>query len=121
MREVIQHESAGSLAAIIVEPIQGRLGNVSPPPGYLKALKQVAHEMGALLIMDETMTCLGRTGKMFAFEYDGIVPDIVIMGKGLGAGYPVTAIASSSMRSWQRNLFQSPVQVLRVLADFLCL
>jgi 4-aminobutyrate aminotransferase-like enzyme len=96
VREVIQHESAGSLAAIIVEPIQGRLGNVAPPPGYLKALKQVAHEMGALLIMDETMTCLGRTGKMFAFEYDGIVPDIVIMGKGLGAGYPVTAIASSS-------------------------
>lgn len=96
VREVIQHESAGSLAGIIVEPIQGRLGNVSPPIGYLKALRQVADEMGALLIVDETMTCMGRTGKMFAFEYDEIIPDIIIMGKGLGAGYPVTAIASSS-------------------------
>lgn len=96
MKEVIQHESAGSLAAIIVEPVQGRLGNVAPPVGYLKALQKVAHEMDALLIVDETMTCMGRTGKYFAFEYDGIVPDIIIMGKGLGAGYPVTAIASSS-------------------------
>ncbi|MEK6578291.1 MAG: aspartate aminotransferase family protein, partial [Bdellovibrionota bacterium] len=96
VRKVIEHESVGSLAGIIVEPIQGRLGNVSPPIGYLKELQKVAHDIGALLIVDETMTCIGRTGKMFAFEYDGIVPDIIIMGKGLGAGFPVTAIASTS-------------------------
>lgn len=96
VRDVIKHESTGALAAIIVEPIQGRLGNVTAPQGYLKELKAIAKEHGALLIVDETMTCMGRTGKMFAFEYDEIVPDIVIMGKGLGGGFPVTAIASSS-------------------------
>lgn len=96
VREVIQHESTGSLAAIIVEPIQGRLGNVAPPPGYLKALQTVAREFEALLIVDETMTCIGRTGQMFSFQHEDIVPDIIIMGKGLGAGYPVTAIASRS-------------------------
>lgn len=96
VREIIKHESTGSLAGIIVEPIQGRLGNVTAPPGYLKELKAVAREFGALLIVDETMTCMGRTGKMFAFEHDDIVPDIVIMGKGLGGGFPVTAIASTS-------------------------
>lgn len=96
VEKVIKHESVGALAGIIVEPIQGRLGNVTPPLGYLKALQKVAHDHDALLIVDETMTCMGRTGKMFAFEYDGIVPDIVIMGKGLGAGFPVTAIAASS-------------------------
>lgn len=96
VRDIIKHESTGSLAGIIVEPIQGRLGNVTAPQGYLKELKAIAKEQGALLIVDETMTCMGRTGKMFAFEYDEIVPDIVIMGKGLGGGFPVTAIASTS-------------------------
>lgn len=96
VRDIIKHESTGSLAGIIVEPVQGRLGNVTAPPGYLRELKAIAKEQGALLIVDETMTCMGRTGKMFAFEYDEIVPDIVIMGKGLGGGFPVTAIASTS-------------------------
>lgn len=96
VREVIRHESTGSLAAIIVEPIQGRMGNVTPPPGYLRELQKVAHDAGALLIVDETMTCIGRTGKMFAFNYDDVKPDIIILGKGLGAGFPVTAIASTS-------------------------
>ncbi len=96
LRQVIEHESTGSIAAIMVEPIQGRLGNVSPPRGYLKALKKVAEEYEALLIIDETMTCIGRTGQMFAFQHDDVMPDIIIMGKGLGAGYPATAIASTS-------------------------
>lgn len=96
VRQVIKNESAGALAGIIVEPIQGRAGNITPPPGYLKELKAVAQEFGALLIVDETMTCMGRTGKMYAFEYDDVVPDIVIVGKGLGSGYPVTAVLSTS-------------------------
>ncbi len=96
VRAEIKASSAGSLAAIIVEPIQGRAGNITPPVGYLKELKKVAHDHGALLIADETMTCMGRTGKMFAFEYDDVIPDIVIVGKGLGTGYPVTAVLSTA-------------------------
>jgi 4-aminobutyrate aminotransferase-like enzyme len=96
VRQEIKNSSAGSLAAIMVEPIQGRAGNITPPPGYLKELKAVAREFDALLIVDETMTCMGRTGKMFAFEYDDVIPDIVIVGKGLGSGYPVTAVLSTA-------------------------
>jgi 4-aminobutyrate aminotransferase-like enzyme len=96
VRQEIKNSSAGSLAGIIVEPIQGRAGNITPPPGYLKELKAVAREFEALLIVDETMTCMGRTGKMFAFEYDDAIPDIVIVGKGLGSGYPVTAVLSTA-------------------------
>lgn len=96
VRAELKASSTGSLAAIIVEPIQGRAGNITPPPGYLKQLKAVAREHQALLIIDETMTCLGRTGKMFAFEYDDVIPDIVIVGKGLGSGYPVTAVLSTA-------------------------
>lgn len=96
VRAELKASSTGALAAIMVEPIQGRAGNITPPPGYLAQLKKVAVEHGALLIVDETMTCMGRTGKMFSFEYDDVQPDIVIVGKGLGSGYPVTAVLASA-------------------------
>src|SRR5262249_62378545 len=80
----------------IAEPIQGRAGNFVPPPGYLKELRRLADENGALLIIDETLTGFGRTGRMFCYEYDGVLPDIMIVGKGMGGGYPVTAVISSS-------------------------
>ncbi|MBS1789629.1 MAG: aspartate aminotransferase family protein [Acidobacteria bacterium] len=95
-REVIKHETSGTLAAIVVEPVQGRAGNIPPPIGYLKALQSVAREFDALLIADETMTCFGRTGEVFACDHEGIVPDIMIVGKGMGGGFPVTGIISNS-------------------------
>jgi 4-aminobutyrate aminotransferase-like enzyme len=95
-REVIKHETSGALAAIVVEPIQGRAGNIPPPVGYLKALQSVAREFDALLIADETMTCFGRTGEVFGCDHDGVVPDITIVGKGMGGGFPVTGIVSNS-------------------------
>ncbi|MFF5204971.1 aspartate aminotransferase family protein [Streptosporangium sp. NPDC000396] len=95
-REVVRQQSTGALAAIVVEPVQGRSGNVVPPPGYLAALASLAAEFDALLIVDEMMTGFGRTGTAFAFMRDDVEPDIVTVGKGMGAGYPVTGVIAST-------------------------
>ncbi|MFI7307393.1 aspartate aminotransferase family protein [Micromonospora aurantiaca] len=96
VRDTIKENSTGSLAALVVEPVQGRSGNVVPPPGYLTALASVAGEFDALLIVDEMMTGFGRTGEPFAFMRDEVTPDIVTVGKGMGAGYPVTGVISTA-------------------------
>lgn len=94
-RTVVAQQSSGALAAIVVEPIQGRAGNIIPPPGYLTALRKLADDLGALLIVDESMTGFGRTGRMFAIDHDEVRADIMVLGKGMGGGYPVTAVAAS--------------------------
>jgi len=82
-----------NVAAILVEPIQGEAGIVVPPEGFLARLRQIADEHNALLIADEIQSGLGRTGAFFAYEHEGIRPDIVIIGKALSGGmYPVSAI-----------------------------
>jgi len=82
-------------AAFIVEPVQGE-GGVNPaPPGYLQRLRELCDASGALLILDEVQTCIGRTGRMLALEHDGVVPDILGLGKGLGGGFPVAAFLCS--------------------------
>jgi ornithine--oxo-acid transaminase len=81
------------VAAVLVEPIQGEAGIVIPPVGYLRRLREITREHGALLVADEIQSGLGRTGTLFAFEHEGIRPDIVIIGKALSGGmYPVSAI-----------------------------
>jgi 4-aminobutyrate aminotransferase/4-aminobutyrate aminotransferase/(S)-3-amino-2-methylpropionate transaminase len=95
-RDQIRQQSTGALAAIVAEPIQGRSGNVPPPPGYMAALKELAREFDALLIGDETLTGFGRTGEMFGCDHDGVTPDIAIVGKGMGGGYPVSGVVASS-------------------------
>jgi 4-aminobutyrate aminotransferase-like enzyme len=92
LKQKIAIETANDVAAILVEPIQGTAGNVVPPPGYLKMLRQLADELGALLICDEMITGFGRTGKMFAIEHDGVVPDVITVGKGFGGGFPVSGL-----------------------------
>jgi ornithine--oxo-acid transaminase len=83
-------------AAVLVEPIQGEGGVIVPPPGYLKQLREICTENNVLLIFDEIQTGLGRTGKLFACDYEGIRPDIMIIGKALSGGfYPVSAVLSS--------------------------
>ncbi|MHB1048464.1 MAG: ornithine--oxo-acid transaminase [Bacteroidota bacterium] len=83
-------------AAFLVEPIQGEAGIVVPPEGYLKEAARLCKENNVLMICDEIQSGLGRSGKMFAFEYDGIRPDMVIIGKALSGGfYPVSAVLSS--------------------------
>ncbi|HJQ01766.1 MAG TPA: aspartate aminotransferase family protein [Jatrophihabitans sp.] len=91
----IDRQSAGSLAACLIEPILSSGGIIEPPIGYLSALKDMCAERGMLLIVDEAQTGLGRTGTMYAFERDGIVPDIVTLSKTLGAGLPVAAVVTT--------------------------
>src|SRR5258707_6134395 len=76
----------------MVEPIQGPAGNGIPAPGYLRELRGLATEIGALLICDEMITGFGRTGKMFAVQHDNVVPDLLLVGKGFGGGFPVSGI-----------------------------
>ncbi len=81
------------VVAILVEPIQGESGIVVPPAGFLKGLERLCREHRALLMADEIQSGLGRTGRLFAFEHEGVRPDVVIIGKALGGGfYPVSAI-----------------------------
>jgi ornithine--oxo-acid transaminase len=81
------------VAAILVEPIQGEAGIVIPPGGFLRGLREITTEHRALLVVDEIQSGLGRTGKLFAYEHEGIRPDIVIIGKALSGGmYPVSGI-----------------------------
>jgi 4-aminobutyrate aminotransferase len=89
-------DKEGDVAAVIAEPI--RCTAVNPPPeGYWKRIRETCDRRGALLIFDETAVCLGRTGRMFAFQHEGVVPDILILGKGLGGGvFPLAAIVARS-------------------------
>ena len=83
-------------AAFLVEPIQGEAGIIVPPEGYLREAARLCKENNVLLICDEIQSGLGRSGKLFAFEYEGIRPDAVIIGKALSGGfYPVSAVLSS--------------------------
>ena len=95
VRKVIENNTAGNLAAVIVETIQGTAGNIVPPPEFLHGLVEIAHERGAVLIADEMITGFGRTGKMFGSEQTGIHPDIITIGKGMGAGFPVSGLVST--------------------------
>jgi acetylornithine/N-succinyldiaminopimelate aminotransferase len=78
-------------AAFIVEPIQGEGGVNVPRDGYLRELRELCRSRGALLILDEIQTGIGRTGQMLALEHEGVCPDILTLGKGLGGGFPVAA------------------------------
>ncbi|WP_410004739.1 aspartate aminotransferase family protein [Aequorivita nionensis] len=82
-------------AAIILETIQGSAGFIQPENDYLKKVRQRCDETGTLLILDEIQPGFGRTGKLFAFEHFGIVPDILVMGKGMGGGLPIGAFTAS--------------------------
>ena len=95
VRKVIRHNTAGSIAAFLIEPIQGTNGNLAPPPGYLGEIANLAKECGALLVADEMITGFGRTGTMFGVNHDGVIPDIMTLGKGMGSGFPVTAVTST--------------------------
>ncbi len=83
--------------AILVEPIQGEGGVVIPPDGFLKGLEVICKENNILLIVDEIQSGLGRSGKLFAFEYEGVKPDLVVIGKALGGGfYPVSGVLGTN-------------------------
>ena len=90
------------VAAIFVEPIQGEGGYVIPPTGYLRALRDLCDQHGILLVADEVQSGVGRTGKMWACDWEGIEPDIIVSAKGLGSGMPIGAfIAKESVMTWE--------------------
>lgn len=95
LRSVIKKSMTGQLAGIICEPIQGTAGNVIPPEGWLRGLRSVADEFGALWISDEMITGFGRTGKWFGCLHDDATPDILTIGKGLGGGFPVSGLVTT--------------------------
>ena len=90
--DLVDRQSSGSLAAFIAEPILSSGGILELPEGYLPALKAKCAERGMLLILDEAQTGVGRTGTMFAFERDGVPPDLVTLSKTLGAGLPLATV-----------------------------
>jgi acetylornithine/N-succinyldiaminopimelate aminotransferase len=83
-------------AAVLLEPIQGEAGIRVPPAGYLRAAREITAEAGALLVLDEIQSGMGRTGRLFAHQHEGIRPDVVTMAKALGSGYPIGATIASS-------------------------
>ncbi|WP_229827389.1 aspartate aminotransferase family protein [Klenkia taihuensis] len=93
---MVDAQSTGALAACIVEPILSSGGIIEPPPGYLAALQRKCRERGMLLVLDEAQTGLCRTGTWYAFERDGVVPDIITLSKTLGAGLPLAAVVTSA-------------------------
>lgn len=92
---MVDAQSSGSLAACLVEPILSSGGIIELPEGYLHRLKEMCIERDMLLIVDEAQTGIARTGLMYAFERDGVVPDLLTLSKTLGAGLPVAAVVTT--------------------------
>ncbi|GGK34486.1 aspartate aminotransferase family protein [Caldalkalibacillus thermarum] len=103
LQELFQLQvSPQSVAAILVEPVQGEGGYIVPPSRFLQELRQICDKHGILLIFDEIQTGFGRTGKMFAYEYFGVQPDILVLAKGIASGFPLSAIVARRelMEQW---------------------
>jgi 4-aminobutyrate aminotransferase-like enzyme len=94
-RKQVKTAAAGEVAAVVVEPMQGTAGNVVPPPEFLPAVRSLADELGALLVADEMITGLGRTGKRWGVEHTGVRPDIVTIGKAFGGGFPLSGLLTT--------------------------
>jgi 4-aminobutyrate aminotransferase len=92
IRTAIKEETSGRVAGIVLEPVQGWAGSVVPPDGWIQRIRQICDEFGIMMMADEVLTCMGRTGKMFAMQNWDTVPDVMTLGKGFGNGFPVTAM-----------------------------
>ncbi|HUE95749.1 MAG TPA: aspartate aminotransferase family protein, partial [Longimicrobiaceae bacterium] len=99
---VLAGPSGGEIGAILAEPIQGRGGYVIPPPGWLAGVRRICDERGILLVLDEIYTGFGRTGRWFACEHAGVVPDLLVVGKALTGGLPFAACIGTDevMGAW---------------------
>ncbi|WP_394847746.1 aspartate aminotransferase family protein [Pendulispora brunnea] len=94
-RKQLKYASTNSIAAFIVEPMQGTAGNVVPPDDFIPAVRELAHEFGALFIADEMITGFGRTGRYWGVEHSGAKPDIVTLGKAFGGGFPLSGVLTT--------------------------
>ena len=107
LEEILQYEGPETVAAVILEPITGTNGVIVPPDGYLRAIRDVCDRHGILLICDEVMAGFGRTGKWFAVDNWGVVPDILTVAKGINSGYvPLGAmIVRKPIAEWVRDKY----------------
>ncbi|ALA67526.1 acetylornithine transaminase [Corynebacterium lactis] len=94
LTKTIESDPLG-VAAVILEPIQGETGVVAPPEGYFAAVRELTSRFDVLLIVDEVQTGIGRTGRWFAHQHEGIVPDVMTLAKGLGGGLPLGAVVAN--------------------------
>ena len=92
--DVIRFETSGDVAAFIAEPVMGEGGIIVPPANYFREIKKVLDQHGILFIADEVQSGFGRTGKMFAIEHYGVVPDILVTAKGIADGFPLSAFTT---------------------------
>ncbi len=92
---ILKEETSGQVAGIVMEPVQGWAGSIVPPDGWIQKIKQLCLKYNMLLMADEVLTCMGRTGKMFAMENWDTLPDVMTLGKSFGNGFPVTAMVIS--------------------------
>jgi 4-aminobutyrate aminotransferase len=117
-----RHLDPAEVAAVFVEPVQGEGGYIVPPPGWMQRLAEVCRRHGILLVADEVQSGVGRTGKMWAIDHTGVVPDILLTAKGLGSGMPIGAIiATDEVTTWKKGAHGStfggnPVCVASALA-----
>jgi 4-aminobutyrate aminotransferase len=99
-----RHLAPSDVAAIFVEPVQGEGGYVLPPPGWLTAVRDLCDRHGIVMVADEVQCGVGRTGKMWACDHEGVEPDILVTSKGLGSGMPIGAIvAKESISTWEHG------------------
>ena len=96
--------SGDRVAAVVIEPIQGEGGINVAPPGYLAAARELCDKYGAMLVFDEIQCGMGRTGKMFACEHDGVVPDLMALGKGFGGGVMPIGATVGTLKTWQKYI-----------------
>ena len=100
LEEVIMFEGPHTIAAFLLEPVVGANGVLIPPDGYMQGVRRICDKYGILLIADEVMTGFGRTGKWFAVEHWGVVPDMITMAKGLASSYmPLSATVTRRTNS----------------------
>jgi 4-aminobutyrate aminotransferase/(S)-3-amino-2-methylpropionate transaminase len=91
-RALVTHVAAESVAAIVVEPVQGEGGFVVAPPKFLQGLRRICDDNGIVLVVDEVQTGFGRTGKMFAIEHYGVEPDLITVAKSIAGGLPLSGV-----------------------------
>jgi 4-aminobutyrate aminotransferase len=106
VRHLLASQTAPSeTAAVVIEPVLGEGGYVPAPGSFLRGLAELCAEHGILFVADEVQTGFGRTGKMFAVEHHGVRPDVIVLAKGLGSGFPISAIGASAelMGRWPRG------------------
>jgi putrescine aminotransferase len=96
--------SGDRVAAVVLEPILGEGGIVVAPPGYLAAARELCDKYGAMLVFDEIQSGMGRTGKMFACEHDGVIPDLMALGKGFGGGIMPIGACVGTAKTWERYI-----------------